>query len=190
MKTNVEVLPPQENQTQLVLAPAVPPTPKEKKPLLQEKEIHRAMLGYYFALGPSRTLSKVAEHFGKTKAMIEKYSHLFSWKERIAELENRSRDDCFKDQVQDLLLLLLGSLTKPDESGVASLVSSPKVTAETIKLCVSSFRELKQEAREEADNNDSGKDQRLRIPLVLNNFAGDKIQITVMRPAGTKKGKK
>jgi hypothetical protein len=156
MNPTVEVLPPEETQLQIVPAPAVPAT-KEKKTLL-EKDIHRAMLAYYFALGKDRKLSLVAEHFNKTQPMIEKYSHVFGWKKRIAELENRSKSDLFRDKAGELLLLLLDSLTGPDEkTGTTMLMSSAKNTAETIKLCVSSFKELRIDQREGEPGENNGR---------------------------------
>jgi hypothetical protein len=159
MIPKVEVLPPEETTTQLMLAPALPvPPAKEKKPVLQEKEIHRAMLAHYFVLGKDRSLAKVAEHFGKTQQMVEKYSHVFGWKKRIAELENRSKTDLFRDKTGELLLLLLDSLTKPGkETGTIELTSSAKTTAETIRLCVSSFKELRTDQREGEPGEDSGR---------------------------------
>ncbi|MCX5914202.1 MAG: hypothetical protein NTV04_19995 [Deltaproteobacteria bacterium] len=159
MNPTVEVLSPEGTQLQIVPMPALPAPPaKEKKPVLQEKEIHRQMLAYYFALGKDRSLSKVAEHFGKTQAMIEKYSHIFNFKKRIAELENRSKSDLFRDKTGDLLLLLLDSLTKPGkETGTIELTSSAKTTAETIRLCVSSFKELRTDQREGEPGEDSGR---------------------------------
>ena len=120
----------------------------KKAPL--EKESHKQIFAYYFALGKMRTLAKVAEHFGIKETLVEKYSSVFSWKQRLASLESRDKSDLFKDKISDLLLLLLDSLTRADEKGgdVPALTSSAKTTAETIKLCVSSFKELRQDARE------------------------------------------
>lgn len=161
MNSAIEVLPPEDETTSqaVMIVPTVPAPPtKGKKPVLQEKEIHRAMLAYYFALGKDRSLAKIAEHFGKTQQMIEKYSHVFGWKKRIAELENRSKSDLFRDKTGELLLLLLESLTKPGkETGTTELTSSAKTTAETIKLCVSSFKELRQDQREGEPGEDSGR---------------------------------
>ena len=163
MNPTVEVLPPEETPTQIMLATVPVPTvaagpTQGKKPVLLEKDMHRAMLAYYFTLGQGRTLSKVAEHFGKTQAMIEKFSHVFGWKKRIAELENRSKADLFKDKIGELLLLLLDSLTKPDEkTGAPALTSSAKTTAEVVKLCTNSFKELRQDAREEEPQENSGR---------------------------------
>jgi hypothetical protein len=168
-----ETLSPQaEEQPSSVLipAPASPAkaTPEKKKPKLIEKEIHRAALSYYFLLGKDRSLAKVAEHFGVKLSYVERWSTIFGWKEKILNLEARSKDDRFKDQVSDLLLLLLGSLTAPDEeTGAPTLTGSPKQVAEILKLIMTSFRELKQEAREEAGSDSSGKDSRGKRPPVL-----------------------
>jgi len=159
MNPTVEVLPPEETQVQIVSTAIMPALPaKEKKPVLQEKEIHRAMLAYYFALGKDRSLAKVGEHFDKTQQMVEKYSHVFGWKKRIAELENRSKSDLFRDKTGELLLLLLDSLTKPGkETGTTELTSSAKTTAETIRLCVSSFKELRIDQREGEPGENNGR---------------------------------
>jgi hypothetical protein len=115
------------------------------------------MLAFYFALGKDRILAKVGEHFGVKQSLVEKYSHLFEWKKKISELENRSKSDLFRDKTGELLLLLLDSLTKPDETGTPGLTSSAKTTAETIRLCVSSFKELRTDQREGEPGEDSGR---------------------------------
>jgi hypothetical protein len=159
MNPTVEVLPPEEEtQLQIVPAAVAPAAPaKGKKPVLLEKEKHKAMLAFYFALGKDRTLAKVSEHFAVKQSLVEKYSHLFEWKKRLAALENRSKTDLFRDKTGELLLLLLDSLTKPDETGTPGLTSSAKTTAETIRLCVSSFKELRTDQREGEPGEDSGR---------------------------------
>ena len=78
----LEVLPPEETQLQIVPMPTVSTAPgKAKKPVLLEKEKHKAMLAFYFALGKDRILAKVGEHFGVKQSLVEKYSHLFDFKE-------------------------------------------------------------------------------------------------------------
>ena len=73
-------------------------------------------------------------------------------------LMGRSKSDLFRDKTGELLLLLLDSLTTSDEkTGAPALVSSAKNTAETIKLCVSSFKELRQDQREGEPGKDNGR---------------------------------
>lgn len=168
MNPSVEVLAPEseEENSAGALIPAsvsvsvpaeVPAVPGEKKAPV-EKEKHRAALAYYFALGKDRSLARVAEHFNTKLSLIEKWSAMFGWKEKIAALENRSKTDLFRDKISDLLLLLLDSLTKNDETGKPALASSSKTVAETIKLCVSSFKELRADQREGEPGEDTGRE--------------------------------
>ena len=154
MTQSMEILPPldpRKNKTiaLVAIAPALPTSAKEGKRPPLEKDIHRQALAFYYALGPNRTLEKVAERFNVKQSLVEQWSSRFNWKDRIAALESRSKSDHFRDKISDLLLLLLDSLTKPDEkSGVPVLTSSAKTTAETVKLCVAAFKELRQDQRE------------------------------------------
>jgi len=180
MNPSVEVLPPEDPREKrrltpalITVAPALPDESKKAGKTPLEKDIHRAALAYYFALGKDRTLEKVAQHFNMKKSLVERWSMNWDWKTRISNLENRNKSDLFKDQVADLLLLLMTSLTKPDEkTGTPVLASSAKTTAETIKLCVSAFKEIRQDAREgEPGADDSGKGPRKngRVPGVMVN---------------------
>lgn len=146
------------------------PEPK-KKPKFLEKEKHRQVFAYYFALGSNRTLGQVCEHFNLKLSLVEKWSSVFEWKSKIAALESRGKSDHFRDQVSDLLLMLLASLTKPQkETGVPELTASPKTVAETIKLCVSSFKELRVDQRDgEPGEENPGEGRGKNVPKVMVN---------------------
>ena len=122
---------------------------ERKKPARIEKEHHKQAFAYYYALGDNRTLAKVAEEFKVKESLVLNWSSSFEWKKRIAELENRSQEDIFREKAMDLLNLLLDSMARHDEeTGKMILTSSEKTTVEKLKLCVDAFKRLRDDARE------------------------------------------
>ena len=50
-----------------------------------ENELHVQAFNFYYGLGKSRSLKKVAEHFGKTERTIANWSRDFNWGERVTQ---------------------------------------------------------------------------------------------------------
>jgi len=138
----VQVIPP--NIAELEMAPASVDTEERKKPTRIEKEHHKQALAFYYSLGKYRTLARVAEVFGVKESLVLNWSSVFGWKERVADLENRSKEDEFKEKAMELLNLVLDSMSKrEEETGKLILTSSEKVTVEKLKLCVDAFKRLR-----------------------------------------------
>lgn len=56
----------------------------------------------YAALGPDRSYQAVAERFGVSKAAVGRRAKLEGWQERVAELEERARQESEEDAVEEL----------------------------------------------------------------------------------------
>ncbi len=112
----------------------------------------------------------MAEHFKVKESLVVNWNSSFGWKERIAELENRTKADEFRDRAMDLVILLLESLTRPDEANSQKMVltSSAKTTAETVKLAVDAFRKLREDAREEGSGGRTGGERRVKPNFNVN----------------------
>jgi hypothetical protein len=135
-----------------VIEPAV--SGKKKRNRI-EREIHHRAFAFYFALGPSRTLAKVAAEFKLKEATILNWSSTFGWKERVIELESRSKETTFRELAMDTLNLVLKSLLKKDrKTGTLVLANTEKATVEKLKMCIDSFKRLRDDTREEADHED------------------------------------
>jgi hypothetical protein len=52
---------------------------------MRESEKHDRAFEAYFAQGPKRSLSKVADELNVSESAVKKWSRTFSWTERIAE---------------------------------------------------------------------------------------------------------
>lgn len=57
-----------------------------------EKRVNAAAFEYYYSLGDSRTLSKVAKYMKLTEQTIQRWSSRFKWGERIRAREIQSLD--------------------------------------------------------------------------------------------------
>jgi hypothetical protein len=156
----VQVVP--SNAEDLEMTPTAIDGEEKKKPTRIEKEHHKQALAFYYSLGKDRTLAKVAEVFGVKESLVLNWSSAFGWKDRVAELENRSKEEEFKEKAMELLNLVLDSMSKrEEETGKLILTSAEKVTVEKLKLCVDAFKRLRDDSREGEpesgpENNDSG----------------------------------
>lgn len=123
--------------------------PGKEKPGRIEREIHHRAFAFYFALGPTRTLAKVAQEFNLKDATALNWSATFGWKERLIELENRSKESEFREKAMDLLLLTMDSLVKRNKkTGVLILANTEKATVEKLKMAIDSFKRLRDDSRE------------------------------------------
>jgi hypothetical protein len=163
----------------------VEPVPGKKKPDRVEKEIHRKALAFYFALGPTRTLARVAQEFKLKEATILNWSATFGWKERVLDLENRSKESEFREKAMDLLLLTMDSLVKKNKkTGALTLANTEKATVEKLKMSIDSFKRLRDDSREDRDSagegagDRSGKGRRMQ-GVVETNIRKDGLTITV-----------
>jgi len=57
-----------------------------------EKSEYQQMYAYYQGLGSNRSLTKVAQHFNKSKNYMGLLARAFGWRDRIAKFENIPRD--------------------------------------------------------------------------------------------------
>ncbi len=57
-----------------------------------EKPAYQQMYAYYQGMGSNRSLSKVAQHFNKSKNYMGLLARAFNWRERITKFENTPRD--------------------------------------------------------------------------------------------------
>ena len=131
--------------------------PAGKKKQRVEREIHRKAFITYWTLGDGRTLKRVAELLGYKEGTVLSWSSDFNWRERINELQNKSRESQFKDMALDLLVAALAGLVKQDEkTGKTILISTEKSVAERIKLLVDSFTKLKADSREDREASAEG----------------------------------
>ncbi len=149
------------SSSESLIVPESPDGEEKKKPARMEKEHHKQAFAYYFSLGKDRTLAKVAEMYGVKESLVLNWSYSFEWKRRIVELENRPKEEQFKEKSMDLLILLLDSMVKWDgETGKMALTCTEKTTAEKIKLCIDAFKKLRDDSREDmpkdGENNEGG----------------------------------
>jgi len=154
MNPTVEVLPPEETQVQIVPA-AVVPAPTKKKPKRIERELQKQALGFYYSLGDSRTLARVAQEFKVKESLVISWSSAFNWKKRVQEMENRSTEDEFKERAMGLLVTLLNSFSKRDEAtGEMVLTAGEKSIVERLKLAVDAFTKLRADSRDQEEHGD------------------------------------
>ncbi len=57
-----------------------------------EKPAYQQMYAYYQGMGSNRSLTKVAQHFNKSKNYMGLLARAFNWRERITKFENTPRD--------------------------------------------------------------------------------------------------
>ena len=57
---------------------------------------------FYVALGPTRSYSKVAEHYGVTKRTVTRHATDDRWPERLAEVEKKAREESQEKAVEVL----------------------------------------------------------------------------------------
>ena len=183
-----EVMVPECSGVLAVIQPeVVEPVSDKKKPGRTEREIHHRAFAFYFALGPTRTLAKVAQEFKLKEATSLSWSAAFGWKERILDLENRSKESEFKEKAMDLLLLTMDSLVKRNKNtGILSLTNNKKATVEKLKMSIDSFKRLRDDAREDRDSGgEGGSSKGVRRPsrwveTIIDSSGGSKsIKITV-----------
>lgn len=144
---------PGETLPAVVVHPEVIQPAAKKKPDRLEREVHKKAFAHYFALGPTRTIKKVAEEFKLRESTVLVWSSVFSWKEKIIELESRSKESEFREKAMDLLLLTLDSLVKRNKkTGGLTLANKEKQTTEKLKMCIDSFKRLRDDSREDGEN--------------------------------------
>jgi hypothetical protein len=72
---DLEVFPPEQ-----IKALALPVAKEKKKLKRIEKPIHKQAFAFYYSLGESRTLARVAQEFGVKESAVEAWSSYFNWK--------------------------------------------------------------------------------------------------------------
>lgn len=125
---------------------------KQRVPYLVEHEPQKIAFAHYFALGPGRSLSQVAQHFNRKLSLIQKWSSCYDWSGRIKALENRSVEEVFREKAIAILNLILDSIAQNDETGRLVLTSSERASVEKFKLAIDSFKHLRQDSREHEEH--------------------------------------
>lgn len=66
-----------------------------------ETPLHMKAFEYYYSLGDIRSLSKVAEQFGVTRATVTRWNRKFNWQERIQERDRKVEQLLEEEAIQD-----------------------------------------------------------------------------------------
>lgn len=100
-----------------------------------EDLIHIEAFEYYYAMGKSRTLQKVADHFDRSVATLQHWSHWYDWRKRIKDRENeiarRLAEEVISEAVKDrrqYQLLLKAMIGKGYEDFKAGVIKPATVT--------------------------------------------------------------
>jgi hypothetical protein len=102
----------------------------------------------------------------------------------VIELESRSKETTFRELAMDTLNLVLNSLLKKDrKTGALVLANTEKATVDKLKMCIDSFKRLRDDSREQADHDDGddpSRGSKRPISMVYNRFEGDVLKISVL----------
>jgi hypothetical protein len=66
------------------------------------RKLPKEAFSYYVALGPERSYSRVAEHYGTDKRTVTRHAVKERWAERLAEAEHKAREETEQDAVEIL----------------------------------------------------------------------------------------
>lgn len=123
-------------------ASSAPPEPWARTPSESSRAYEAA--DAYFALGPGRSLVKVGEALGKSRALCERWSRQHSWVERAAAWDERAvalqreRDHVERSELRREMLQrhsrLGRQMTQAAESGLMQLEPTALSAAEVARL--------------------------------------------------------